>query len=110
MHRNDWIAGRTINSTYVSHVTDASSTGANLLDPPRLVTDEDRVWVGRQVAELNEKHFKEKIARVLGTDKVDNDSLINALRTLMFGDFMVPGADPKLYIDIKDQVGGRFNV
>lgn len=69
----------------------------------RLVTDEDRVWVGTQVAELNEKHFKEKISRVLGTDKTDDASLINALRGLMFGDFMVPGADPKLYVDIKDQ-------
>ena len=69
----------------------------------RLVTDEDRVWVGTQVAELSEKHFREKISRVLGTDKTDDASLLNALRGLMFGDFMVPGADPKAYIDIKDQ-------
>ena len=36
--------------------------------PSSLVADEDRVWVGRRLAELNEKHFKEKLGRVLGTE------------------------------------------
>lgn len=60
--------------------------------PLRLVSDEDRAWLGHQVVELNEKHFKEKASRVLGIDKQDDTSLLNALRGLMFGDFMTPGA------------------
>ena len=38
------------------------------------MTDEDRVWVGRRLAELNEKHFKEKLGRVLGTEQVSGGS------------------------------------
>lgn len=56
------------------------------------MSDEDRAWLGHQVVELNEKHFKEKASRVLGIDKQDDTSLLNALRGLMFGDFMTPGA------------------
>ncbi len=41
--------------------------------------------------------------RVLGVEKLDDSSLLTALRGLMFGDFMVPGADPKVYTEIKDQ-------
>lgn len=69
----------------------------------RLVDDEGRLWVGRQLAELSEAHFKEKIARVLGLDKVEDDTvLLGGLRGLMFADFMVPGADPKVYTEVKD--------
>jgi hypothetical protein len=45
-----------------------------------------------------------QITRVLGVDRVDDTALLTSLRSLMFGDFMVPGADPKVYTEIKDQV------
>jgi dynein heavy chain len=59
----------------------------------RLVDDTDRAWLGRQVVELNERHFKEKATRVLGLGldnaKADDANLIACLRDLMFADFMV---------------------
>lgn len=36
----------------------------------RLVDDTDRLWVGQKLADLAEAHFKEKITRVLGVEKV----------------------------------------
>lgn len=42
--------------------------------------------------------------RVVGTEgSLDDAGLLAALRGLVFGDFMVPGADPKIYTEIKDQ-------
>jgi dynein heavy chain, axonemal len=67
------------------------------------VNDEDRLWMGRALTELTEKHFKEKLSRVLNTEKLDDAGVITGLRGLIFGDFMVPGADPKIYTEIKDQ-------
>ncbi len=32
----------------------------------RLVDDQDRLWVGTQLTELTEKHFKEKVRRCWG--------------------------------------------
>lgn len=58
----------------------------------RLVSDEDRLWTGRLLESLTEKHFKEKLGRLLGLSSPDDDALLTGIRGLMFGDFMVPGA------------------
>ncbi|MEW5299252.1 MAG: hypothetical protein WDW36_002285 [Sanguina aurantia] len=84
----------------------------------RLVDDEDRSRLAATLAQLSETHFKEQLGRLLGVDtrddgdaaalgvdKQDGDAaaLLGGLRALIFGDFMVPGQDPKVYCDIKDQ-------
>ncbi len=81
-----------------------------------------RLWIGRQLEELVEKHFKEKLPRLLGLSAsgpgpgasdataaataadatpagagakgkaVGEDELLSGLRGLIFGDFMQPGA------------------
>lgn len=65
----------------------------------RLVDEPDRLLVGRLLEQLTEKHFKEKIGRLLGMTTtaggaagVEDDELLGGLRGLIFGDFMVPGA------------------
>lgn len=81
----------------------------------RLVDDPDRLWLGRLLMELTEKHFKERLSGLLGltattggaaaarrssgtgSSAVADDELLTGLRGLMFGDFMVPGADVKVY-------------
>lgn len=63
----------------------------------RLTTDQDRLWFGRLLGELLEKHFKEKATTVLGIERASDEGLITGMRSLLFGDFMVPGAEPKLY-------------
>jgi dynein heavy chain, axonemal len=68
----------------------------------RLVSEEDRLFALHVLGELTEKHFKAPLAKVLGVDKADDASLVSGLRSLVFGDFMVPGADPKVYTEIKD--------
>jgi len=68
----------------------------------RLVSDEDRLWCGSTLAELHDKHFKERMTRLLGIDAMDDAKVLSGLRNLIFGDFMVPGADPKIYAQIDD--------
>jgi len=63
----------------------------------RLTDDADRVWIGRLLSEMLETHFQQKAAKVFGIERPDDDSLIVGMRGLLFGDFMVPGADPQLY-------------
>lgn len=78
----------------------------------RLVDDADRLWLGRLMAELTEKHFKEKLTSLLGLaastggpagGRVSDEDVLTGLRGLMFGDFMVPAADTKVYREITDQ-------
>jgi hypothetical protein len=90
----------------------------------RLVDDADRLWLGRLLSELTEKHFNEKLTGLLGLTKtkgaaaagpggsssgssrsagLDEEELLTGLRGLMFGDFMVPDADVKVYREITDQ-------
>lgn len=58
----------------------------------RLVDDEDRKSLAATLAQLSEKHFKEKLGRLLGVDKQEDEvALLGGLRALIFGDFMVPG-------------------
>eukprot|EP00878_Enallax_costatus_P036086 GHUV01040379.1.p1 GENE.GHUV01040379.1~~GHUV01040379.1.p1 ORF type:complete len:366 (+),score=115.95 GHUV01040379.1:942-2039(+) len=65
----------------------------------RLVDEPDRLLVGRLLEQLTEKHFKEKLGRLLGMTTtaggaagVADDELLGGLQGLIFGDFMVPGA------------------
>lgn len=63
----------------------------------RLVDEPDRLLVGRLLEELTEKHFKEKLNRLLGMTTTagaaaSDDELLGGIRGLAFGDFMVPGA------------------
>lgn len=81
----------------------------------RLVDDPDRLWLCRLLMELTEKHFKERLAGLLGLTPttgaggarasdcghpgagVADEDLLTGLKGLLFGDFMVPGADVKVY-------------
>lgn len=63
----------------------------------RLTEDGDRVWIGKLLSEMLEVHFKEKATKILDIEKVNDESLIVGMRGLLFGDFMVAGADPQLY-------------
>ncbi|KAG2490029.1 hypothetical protein HYH03_011494 [Edaphochlamys debaryana] len=72
----------------------------------RLVDDTDRAWMGATLSGLVERHFKEKINKVLNVDssaELQPAAMVTALRSLMFADFMVPGADQKVYGEVKDQ-------
>ncbi|GMH33280.1 hypothetical protein BSKO_01114 [Bryopsis sp. KO-2023] len=68
----------------------------------RLVNNEDRSILCRALAEVLEKHCKEKIGRLLGLQDTSDDSVLQGARGLLFGDYMVPGADPKIYTEITD--------
>lgn len=63
----------------------------------RLTDDQDRVWFGKLLCEMLDAHFKETGSKVFGMSRVTSDSLVVGMRGLLFGDFMVPSADPKLY-------------
>ena len=63
----------------------------------RLIDDADRIWFGRLLCEMLQKHFKEEGTKILGMPEVNDEQLIVGMRGLLFGGFMVPGADPKLY-------------
>lgn len=80
----------------------------------RLVDDPDRLWLCRLLTDLTEKHFKERLPGLLGlapstgaaarsSDSahpgggVADEELRTGLKGLLFGDFMVPGADVKVY-------------
>ncbi len=77
----------------------------------RLVDDADRQWMGRTLGGLLERHFKERLVKVLsmpeaaaaGGAEPSPEAVLTALRTLMFADFLVPGADPRVYGEVKDQ-------
>ena len=63
----------------------------------RLTDDKDRLWIGNLTCEMLETHFKEKASRVFGITSISDHDLLAGMRGLLFADFMVPGADPKLY-------------
>lgn len=69
--------------------------------------------MGHLLEELVEKHFKEKLSRLMGLDaaagtaskgepavassSIADDDLLTGLRGLIFGDFMQPGAGKVLW-------------
>jgi len=73
----------------------------------RLVDDTDKKWMFGIMQSLVEKHFKEKFAKVMGRLDKNKDGNVDydEVRRLLFADFMVPGADPKIYTEVPDQEG-----
>ena len=65
----------------------------------RLVGPEDRAWAALLLSKLADVHFKERLPRLLGLAEPPAGSagtqgveLVEGLRGLLFGNFMVPGA------------------
>ncbi|GMH32802.1 hypothetical protein BSKO_00636 [Bryopsis sp. KO-2023] len=56
----------------------------------RLINDEDQGWFHRQQNVLLEKHFSLKYQNVVTADR------------LIYGDYLIPGADPKVYSQLSD--------
>ncbi len=56
------------------------------------MSDDDRLWTGRLLERLTEEHFKERLGKLLGAAGDSDADLLAGLRSLVFGDFMVPGA------------------
>lgn len=78
----------------------------------RLIDDKDRSWFLGYIKTLSPKHFNAdfssifkhlKESRPEGSNFGD-DIVLDDMRRLFFGDFMVPGADPRLYEEIQDVV------
>ncbi|KAL3158235.1 hypothetical protein ABBQ38_010487 [Trebouxia sp. C0009 RCD-2024] len=70
----------------------------------RLINEDDRTWLTGLLSGVTEKHFKEKLPRVLGLGNTTPDAatMTTAVRGLMFGDYIVPGAELKVYTQISD--------
>ena len=68
----------------------------------RLTDDPDRATFFETVKTLTEKHFGTKFNKVFShLDKdEDGDVDLTELRRLMFGNFLVPGADPMTYQEV----------
>jgi len=58
----------------------------------RLTDEPDREWFDKQLKISVTEYFKKKWEQLVTSDR------------LIFGDYMVPGADPRLYIEVDDQV------
>ena len=56
----------------------------------RLINDEDSDWFKDTLSRLLDKHFKKSWNDVVTTDR------------LVYGDYLVPGADPRPYVQIED--------
>eukprot|EP00892_Ulva_mutabilis_P009854 jgi/Ulvmu1/7240/UM035_0027.1 len=69
----------------------------------RLTDDKDRTWIGNLTCEMLEVHFKEKASRVFSITSTSDQNVLSGMRSLLFADFMVPGADPKLYRHVPDK-------
>lgn len=68
----------------------------------RLIDDKDRQQFFEVVKEMLQNHFKVSIDKLLkhlasGPSLKDDD-----IRGLFFGDYMVPGADPRYYDEVTD--------
>jgi len=78
----------------------------------RLVDDPDRVWICEVIKSHIESHFRIPIDEALGRIKAppepgeEESKLcvvgVNELRTLLWGDFMIPGAEPPKYDEVED--------
>ena len=71
----------------------------------RLTDDPDRQWFFETVKTLTEKHFLNiKFDKCFEHLDSDGDGSVDAneLRKLMFGDFLVPGADPRVYEEVTE--------
>ncbi|KAF5834888.1 hypothetical protein DUNSADRAFT_8192 [Dunaliella salina] len=78
----------------------------------RLVDDPDRVWICEVIKSHIESHFRISVDEALGRIKAppepgeEESKLcvvgVNELRTLLWGDFMIPGAEPPKYDEVED--------
>ncbi|EFJ27757.1 hypothetical protein SELMODRAFT_94851 [Selaginella moellendorffii] len=75
----------------------------------RLINDKDRDWFCELLAEMFEKHYKERYGKVFASfthsEIKKGDSSPGNMKYFMAGDFMVPGADPAQYDEITDEEG-----
>lgn len=74
----------------------------------RLVDDTDRIWFLNLIREIVPKHFKQKFDDVFIHLDNNNDSKVDTLeelRGLLFGDYLIPGADPRKYSEVTDIEG-----
>ena len=70
----------------------------------RLIDDDDRSWFCNLIPGILDKHFKEKYVRLFShLSEGKADPAPAALKDYFVGNYMVPGADPKIY----DEVEGR---
>ena len=64
----------------------------------RLINGKDRIWLCDVIAEMLEKHFKERFGKVFAgfshSEIKKGDTSPSILKYLVAGDFMIPGADP----------------
>ena len=71
----------------------------------RLINDDDREYLTALCVRVVENQLKEKFSKVmtrtLDDQKVSLDQ--DGLNRLSFGDFMVPGADPRFYREVPDE-------
>ena len=68
----------------------------------RLIDDHDRNWICTTIETLVEKNFKDKMFKLVARKENKDEKLdMTALRSNLFGDFMIPGADPKKYTEIE---------
>lgn len=69
----------------------------------RLVDTTDTEWLQGVIVQLTEKHFKEKYHKALGIAEAKKGATgAEAPKPILFGDFLIPGADPKSYDEITD--------
>ena len=68
----------------------------------RLTDEPDRRWFFDMSKRLTEKHFDASFDEVFARLDADGDGVVDPteLRRLMFGDFLIPGADPKVYGEV----------
>jgi dynein heavy chain, axonemal len=67
----------------------------------RLVNDEDRAWLEIQLREELDAHFGASWEDIVDESQVD----VSGKTRLMFCDFLVPGAEPRLYDEVADIAG-----
>lgn len=63
----------------------------------RLVNDEDRALLCTAMSDMLEKHFKEKMGKLINQDTSTPAAMLQSVRGLFFGDYMVPGILLQLY-------------
>ena len=66
----------------------------------RLTDEQDREWFAMTMKDKFEANFRDKFAKVLQVDSGPVSA--GVLRGLLFGDFMIAGADPMVYDEIPD--------
>ena len=73
----------------------------------RLTDEADRQWLMQQLVASTEKLYKERFQKVMSRNDINkmvqNGEEVKELKTMVYGDFMVPGADPQIYEEILDK-------